>query len=170
MHLIAENVYFFRTKSKKLRILEDAKASTSKSKKADERDEATPNTNDLTLDELRALEMYRASRKRNDDEDEDEDYDEDAGGEEAEGAGEEEADEEEGDGRRHITRQIEKNKGLTPKRSKLQRNPRVKHRVKFQKAKVRRKGQVREVRTEVTKYAGELSGINARVKKGVKLS
>ena len=72
--------------------------------------------------------------------------------------------------RRAITHQIAKNKGLQPKRSKLNRNPRVKHRVKFQKAKVRRKGQVREVRTEVKKYGGEMSGINARVKKGVKLS
>ncbi len=71
--------------------------------------------------------------------------------------------------RRAITYQIAKNKGLAPKRSKLQRNPRVKHRHKFEKAKVRRKGQVREVRKEVKKYAGEISGINARVKKGVKL-
>ena len=65
---------------------------------------------------------------------------------------------------------LAKNKGLQPKRNKLNRNPRVKHRVKYQKAKVRRKGQVREVRTETKKYAGEFSGINARVKKGVKLS
>jgi hypothetical protein len=36
--------------------------------------------------------------------------------------------------------------GLTPKRNKLQRNPRVKNRVKFEKAKKRRKGAVREVR------------------------
>lgn len=56
-----------------------------------------------------------------------------------------------------------------PKRSKLQRNPRLKNRVKYEKAKVRRKGAVREVRTEVSKYAGEFSGINARVKKGVKI-
>jgi U3 small nucleolar RNA-associated protein 3 len=72
--------------------------------------------------------------------------------------------------RRSITYEISKNKGLMPKRSKLQRNPRVKHRVKYQKAKVRRKGQVREVRTEVKKYAGEMSGINKRVKKGIKLA
>ena len=51
----------------------------------------------------------------------------------------------------------------------MQRNPRVKHRHKFEKAKIRRKGQVREVRKEVKKYSGELTGINARVKKGVKL-
>jgi U3 small nucleolar RNA-associated protein 3 len=63
-----------------------------------------------------------------------------------------------------------KNKGLAPKRSKLQRNPRVKNRVKYEKAKVRRKGAVRAVRTEDKKYAGEMFGINARVKKGIKLA
>ena len=72
--------------------------------------------------------------------------------------------------RRSITYEMSKNKGLMPKRSKLQRNPRVKHRVKYEKAKVRRKGQIREVRTEVKKYAGEMSGINKRVKKGIKLA
>ena len=38
--------------------------------------------------------------------------------------------------------QIEKNKGLTAKKRKELRNPRVKHRMKFKKAKIRRKGQV----------------------------
>lgn len=46
------------------------------------------------------------------------------------------------DGRRAITYQIAKNKGLTPHRKKEQRNPRVKHRKKFEKARIRRKGQV----------------------------
>ncbi|QQP56188.1 Uncharacterized protein FKW44_000770 [Caligus rogercresseyi] len=77
---------------------------------------------------------------------------------------------EENEERRAINYQIAKNKGLTPKRNKLQRNPRVKHRVKFEKAKIRRKGQIRTVRTEVKKYSGEISGINARVKKGIKLA
>ena len=72
--------------------------------------------------------------------------------------------------RRSITFQIQKNKGLTPKRPKMQRNPRVKHRFKFEKAKKRRKGAVREARTEAKRYGGEASGINARVKKGVKLA
>lgn len=35
-----------------------------------------------------------------------------------------------------------KNKGLTPKRKKIDRNPRVKNREKFRRAKIRRKGQV----------------------------
>jgi U3 small nucleolar RNA-associated protein 3 len=46
------------------------------------------------------------------------------------------------DEKRGITYQIAKNKGLTPRRKKEQRNPRVKHRNKFRKAKIRRKGQV----------------------------
>lgn len=45
-------------------------------------------------------------------------------------------------GKRAITYQIAKNKGLTPHRKKEQRNPRVKHRNKFRKAKIRRKGAV----------------------------
>lgn len=44
--------------------------------------------------------------------------------------------------KRKITYEIAKNKGLTPKRKKENRNPRVKHRNKFHKANIRRKGQV----------------------------
>lgn len=44
--------------------------------------------------------------------------------------------------KRGITYEMAKNKGLVPVRKKEQRNPRVKHRMKYQKAKVRRKGQV----------------------------
>ncbi|KAF7252582.1 Something about silencing protein 10 [Varanus komodoensis] len=71
--------------------------------------------------------------------------------------------------KRGATYQIVKNKGLTPKRKKIDRNPRVKHREKFRRAKIRRKGQVREVRTEEQRYGGELSGIRAGVKKSIKL-
>ncbi|XP_057318129.1 something about silencing protein 10 [Microplitis mediator] len=71
--------------------------------------------------------------------------------------------------KRAITYQIAKNKGLTPHRKKEQRNPRVKHRNKYRKAQIRRKGAVREVRKELTRYAGEISGIKASVKKSIKL-
>ncbi|KAA0707664.1 Something about silencing protein 10 [Triplophysa tibetana] len=74
-----------------------------------------------------------------------------------------------GDAKRSITYQMSKNKGLTPKRNKLNRNPRVKHREKFRRAKIRRKGQVVEVRREETRYGGEMSGIRAGVKRSVKL-
>ncbi|XP_011199128.3 something about silencing protein 10 [Bactrocera dorsalis] len=72
------------------------------------------------------------------------------------------------DTRRGITYQIAKNKGLTPARKKELRNPRVKHRNKFRKALVRRKGAVRTVRKETTRYGGEISGIKATVSKSVK--
>ncbi|GLV39910.1 Something about silencing 10 [Carabus blaptoides fortunei] len=71
-------------------------------------------------------------------------------------------------GKRAITYQMAKNKGLTPHRKKEQRNPRVKHRNKFRKAKIRRKGAVREVRTETSRYGGEISGIKASVSKSIK--
>ncbi|XP_004871786.1 something about silencing protein 10 [Heterocephalus glaber] len=71
--------------------------------------------------------------------------------------------------KRAITYQIAKNKGLTPRRKKIDRNPRVKHREKFRRAKIRRRGQVREVRREDQRYSGELSGIRAGVKKSIKL-
>lgn len=74
------------------------------------------------------------------------------------------------DAKRGITYQMAKNKGLTPKRKKIDRNPRVKNRQKFIRAQIRRKGQVREVRREETRYRGELSGIRAGVKKSTKLA
>lgn len=70
--------------------------------------------------------------------------------------------------KRAITYEMAKNKGLTPKRKKEQRNPRVKHRNKFKKALVRRRGQVRTARKEIPVYAGEPSGIKIGLKKGRK--
>jgi len=125
----------------------------------------------LTGDERIAVELYEAIKKNKGNAESDSSEDEkldNMGGEGIEDNIEDEEEEEEG--KRSITYQIAKNKGLTPKRSKLQRNPRVKHRVKYAKAKVKRKGAVREVRTEVKKYSGEMFGINARVKKGVKIN
>ncbi|KPM08188.1 something about silencing protein 10-like protein [Sarcoptes scabiei] len=62
---------------------------------------------------------------------------------------------------------MKKNKGLTPKRKREQRNPRVKYRKKFEKATVRRKGQVREPRKELKKYSGEFTGINMKSVKNI---
>ncbi|KAH9506196.1 Something about silencing protein 10 [Dermatophagoides farinae] len=70
--------------------------------------------------------------------------------------------------KRAITYEMEKNKGLTPKRKREQRNPRVKYRKKYEKAVIRRKGQVRQPRKEVQKYGGEVTGINVRAVKSVK--
>lgn len=49
---------------------------------------------------------------------------------------------EEEETKRAITYQMAKNRGLTPYRKKELRNPRVKHRNKYRKAKIRRKGAV----------------------------
>lgn len=119
---------------------------------------------DSDLDEEAALHYYREAeerlklKKRKKGQEEEE-----------EGLGVEAEEELDPDAKRAITYQIAKNKGLTPKRKKIDRNPRVKHREKFRRAKIRRKGQVREVRREEQRYGGELSGIRAGVKKGVKL-
>ncbi|CAL1290807.1 unnamed protein product [Larinioides sclopetarius] len=73
------------------------------------------------------------------------------------------------DGKRKITYQISKNKGLTAKRKKEARNPRVHNRMKFRKAKIRRKGQVREVIRETKRYEGEPTGISTHVIRSTKL-
>jgi len=138
----------------------------------------------LTGDEKMAVELYQVIKKSKNNEDLDEEEElEDIGLDTQDAAAEnEEVDEEhtyndknEAEGeeeaeKRAITYKIAKNKGLMPKRSKLQRNPRVKNRMKFEKAKKRRKGAVREVRDQNQKYSGEASGMNMRVKKGVKFN
>merc|ERR1712106_675066 len=138
----------------------------------------------LTGDEKMAVELYQVIKKSKNNEDLDEEEElEDIGLDkqdadaENEGVDEEntyndknEAEGEEEAEKRAITYKIAKNKGLMPKRSKLQRNPRVKNRMKFEKAKKRRKGAVREVRDQNQKYSGEASGMNMRVKKGVKFN
>ncbi|KAH8244875.1 hypothetical protein KR032_001769 [Drosophila birchii] len=80
----------------------------------------------------------------------------------------EEEEDDEASNRRGITYQMAKNKGLTPHRKKELRNPRVKHRGKYRKALIRRRGAVRTVRKEIKRYGGEMSGIKATVSKSVK--
>ncbi|KAF7654029.1 hypothetical protein LDENG_00075730 [Lucifuga dentata] len=118
---------------------------------------------DSELDEEAALQFYRGveeqlklKRKGTSNDPQAEEYEDEEGDEDPEA-------------KRGITYQMAKNKGLTPKRKKIDRNPRVKHREKFRRAKIRRKGQVLEVRREETRYSGELSGIRAGVKKSIKL-
>ncbi|XP_072397853.1 something about silencing protein 10 isoform X2 [Diabrotica undecimpunctata] len=71
--------------------------------------------------------------------------------------------------KRAITYEMAKNKGLTPHRKKEQRNPRVKHKLKFRKAIIRRKGAVREPRKELSRYGGEISGIKSTVSRSIKI-
>ncbi|CAM9238221.1 unnamed protein product [Choristocarpus tenellus] len=66
---------------------------------------------------------------------------------------------------------IMKNRGLTPHKNKLNRNPRAKKREAFRKAKIRRKGQVREIRTgEADSYGGEATGIKSGIIRSRKLT
>lgn len=75
----------------------------------------------------------------------------------------------EGPSKRKITRQIEKNKGLTAQKRKELRNPRVKNKMKFKKAVIRRKGAVQEVRSKSELYGGEVSGVKTHLKRSVKI-
>lgn len=75
------------------------------------------------------------------------------------------------DGKRAISYQIEKNKGLTPKRNKDSRNPRVKKRKKFEDKK-KKLGSIRQQYKGGEGrggYGGELTGIKKNVVKSVKL-
>ncbi|KKK15102.1 hypothetical protein P175DRAFT_0473859 [Aspergillus ochraceoroseus IBT 24754] len=75
------------------------------------------------------------------------------------------------DGKRAITYQIEKNKGLTPKRNKDNRNPRVKKRKRFEEKK-KKLSSIRQVYKGGEGpggYGGELTGIKKNLVKSVKL-
>ncbi|KAG0609316.1 hypothetical protein M758_8G175500 [Ceratodon purpureus] len=72
------------------------------------------------------------------------------------------------EGKRSITWQMEKNRGLTPHRKKLNKNPRKKYKLKHEKAVIRRKGQVREIRQASTNYGGEASGIRTNISRSVR--
>lgn len=131
----------------------------------------------LTRDEIMAVELYQSIKRKKGDNEEAADESADGNNENKEETNpmlNNEDDDIDGEfdaepGKRTITYEMAKNKGLTPKRSKLQRNPRVKHRHKFKQALKQRKGAVREVRGATSRYGGEHSGINARVRKGTKI-
>ena len=77
-------------------------------------------------------------------------------------------------GKRGATRDIIKNKGLTPHRNKLDRNPRVKKKVKYAKKvkQARSSGLSGRQNTSVGGaggYAGESTGINAKLSRSTRL-
>jgi len=74
------------------------------------------------------------------------------------------------EGERTIGRTILKNRGLVAHKPKINRNPRVKKREQYRKALIRRKGAVREVRTEEGHvYGGETTGIKSGISRSRKL-
>ncbi|KAJ9051866.1 something about silencing protein 10 [Entomophthora muscae] len=79
-------------------------------------------------------------------------------------------DEQEVDGNRKrlATYKILKNKGLAPKRKKEQRNPRVKHRKKFEKASKKLSSFKRVVQKPTASYGGETTGIKTHLSRSVR--
>merc|ERR1719168_474463 len=73
------------------------------------------------------------------------------------------------DDRRAAGYDINKNKGYSKKSKKT--NPRVRHKERYRRAKIRRKGaqRVHNYDVQKKKYQGEMSGIRAGVIKSVKL-
>lgn len=65
---------------------------------------------------------------------------------------------------------MEKNRGLTPHRKKLTKNPRKKYKLKHAKAVTNRKGQVRSVRPQTAAYGGEATGIKANLSRSVRMA
>ena len=77
--------------------------------------------------------------------------------------------EEEETGKRLATNQMLKNRGLTPKRNKELKNPRVKRRKQYEKASKKLKHVVRQAKVKEQPYQGELTGIKANVSRSVKI-
>ncbi|KAJ0068927.1 hypothetical protein NL108_015159, partial [Boleophthalmus pectinirostris] len=112
----------------------DGKKTSKKEKNLEEVGSADMEDSDSELDEEAALQFYKGIEQRLK-------LKRKGKTPETEEMGENEDEEEDEDAKRRITYQMAKNKGLTPKRKKIDRNPRVKHREKFRRAKIRRKGQ-----------------------------
>ena len=72
--------------------------------------------------------------------------------------------------KRGATWKMLKNQGLKAHKKRVDRNPRVKKRKQYEKAKKNRKGAVREMRTkEIGKYQGETTGIRTTITRSRRL-
>lgn len=103
------------------------------------------------------------------DEAESDDMEDDDDEEESEDDIETKEDEDHGRKRRPINIAMKKNRGLTPYKKKEYRNPRVKHKLKYQRAMSKRRRNVREAQIEYHRYSGEASGIKTSTVKSIKL-
>lgn len=75
------------------------------------------------------------------------------------------------EGERAVNKTILKNRGLVAHKAKINRNPRVKKREQYRKALIRRRGAVRDIRTdEGHKYGGEETGIKTTLSRSRKLA
>ncbi|KAJ1938722.1 something about silencing protein 10 [Linderina pennispora] len=73
------------------------------------------------------------------------------------------------DQKRNVNYQILKNKGMMPRRTKEQRNPRVKRRMRFEQAKKKLKSSVAQVRKQEGSYGGEATGIKSNLSRSTRL-
>ena len=75
------------------------------------------------------------------------------------------------EGERAVGKMIMNNRGLVPHRKKEFRNPRLKRREQYRKAIIRRKGAIRDIRTdEGHRYGGEETGIKSNLSRSRKLA
>ncbi|KAJ2720937.1 something about silencing protein 10 [Coemansia sp. Benny D115] len=74
----------------------------------------------------------------------------------------------EGETKRSVNYQILKNKGLKPRRTKEQRNPRVKRRKRFEQAKKKLGSTVTQVRQLEGNYGGEATGIKSSLSRSTR--
>ncbi|KAJ1663124.1 something about silencing protein 10 [Coemansia sp. RSA 1813] len=74
------------------------------------------------------------------------------------------------DAKRSVSYQILKNKGLMPRRTKEQRNPRVKRKVRYEKAKKKLSSTAVQVRKLEGNYGGEATGIKANLTRSTRFA
>ena len=73
------------------------------------------------------------------------------------------------DGKRRISRLIERNEGLKPSRPRDRKTPKTRNRARYDKAVVKRRSQVRQYAGSGGVYGGEATGIKRNVTKSVRL-